>query len=83
VEHAKPPFPEHIGGGKWLVRGQTHAGRWLQVIFTYPDDDDVDPDSLAPDDLLAYSDGDAKVVYVIHARQLSDEEKRRTRKRKQ
>jgi hypothetical protein len=81
VEHARPPFPEHHGDGKWLVRGRTSSGRWLQVIFVYPDDADVDPDSLDPHDLIAYSDGTAQVVYVIHARNLTDAEKRATRKR--
>jgi len=51
------------------------------VIYIYPDDADVDPDSLSPADLLAYSDGMAQVVYVIHARELTDTEKRRERKR--
>jgi len=53
----------------------------LQVIFVYPDDEDVDLDSLGPHDLIAYSDGTAQVVYVIHARDLTDAEKRATRKR--
>jgi len=81
VDHARQPYPEHVGDGKWRVRGKTRAGRWLQVIYVYPDDSDVDPDSLSPADLLAYSGGEAQVVSVIHARELTDAEKRQTRKR--
>lgn len=81
VEHALPPYPEFIGDGKWRVRGRTAHGRWLQVIYVHPDDADIDPDSLAPPDLLSYSDGRAQVVCVIHARELTAEEKRQTRKR--
>lgn len=81
VEHARSPFPRHVGEGKWLVCGQTQAGRWLQVVYVYPDDRDVDPDSLSVADLVAYSDGRAQVVRVIHARPLTDNEKRKTRKR--
>ena len=81
VEHARPPFPQYVGDGKWLVRGQAQAGRWLQVVYVYPDDHDVDPDSLSVADLLVYSDGQAQVVRVIHARPLTDAEKRKSRRR--
>jgi len=81
IEHARPPFPDYVGEGRWLVRGKTRAGRWLQVVYVYPDDTDVDPDSLALADLLDYADGRARVARVIHARELTDGEKRRTRKR--
>ena len=37
---ARQPYPKIIGKGKWLVIGQTSAGRYLQVI--YIDDDDAD-----------------------------------------
>jgi uncharacterized DUF497 family protein len=33
VRYARPPYPEFRGEGKWLVRGQTAAGRFLQVIY--------------------------------------------------
>src|SRR6185437_2088639 len=81
VKHARRPFPESIGDSKWLVRGRSRDGRWLQVIYVYPDDADVDPDSLSAADLLSYSDGRATVLYVIHAMELREPEKRRTRKR--
>jgi uncharacterized DUF497 family protein len=61
VNHAGPPYPTYRGDGKWLVIGQTLAGRYLQVVFV-----------LDPDD----------VVYVIHARSITDAEKRRYRRRR-
>jgi hypothetical protein len=65
VRSAGRGFPRKIGDGKWLVKGQTNEGRRLQVIFIYPDDDDVDVDSLSLADLIDYSQGHGKVVYVI------------------
>jgi hypothetical protein len=51
------------------------------VIYSYPEDDEVDPDSLSPHDLLAHCQGEAQVVYVIHARELNEAERRQSRKR--
>jgi uncharacterized DUF497 family protein len=61
VNHARRPYPQQIDNRKILVRGQTHAGRYLQVIY-----------------LLERND----VVFVIHARLLTDIEKRRLRRRR-
>ena len=60
VNHATPPYPEYVGAGKWLVRGQAPDGRYLQVIFVIEDD----------------------CYYVIHARGLTDKEKRQLRRRR-
>jgi hypothetical protein len=38
VDHAKPPYPEQIGNGKWRVRGQSAHGRYMQVIFVIEQD---------------------------------------------
>jgi hypothetical protein len=81
IEHARRSYPQYCGKEKWRVRGKTALGRWLQVVFIYPDDEDIDPDSLAPADLLAYSNGQAQVVYVIHAPELTEKEKPDVRKR--
>jgi hypothetical protein len=67
LRNAGKGFPRKIGDGKWLVKGQTEAGTYLQVIFIYPPDDRVDVDSLSVPDLIEYSDGNARVIYVIHA----------------
>lgn len=39
VDHAKRPYPEIVGSGKWLVIGKTAVGRYLQVV--YVDDEDA------------------------------------------
>jgi hypothetical protein len=35
VNSASPPYPEKIGDGKYLVRGQATDGRYLQVIYIF------------------------------------------------
>ena len=35
VENARRPFPRYQGDGKYLVRGQTADGRWIQVIYVF------------------------------------------------
>ena len=58
--HALRPYPAFIGDGKWLVRGQTSSGRYLQAIFVIEEE----------------------CYYVIHARGLTDKEKRLLRRRR-
>lgn len=62
VLNARPPYPSYEGNGKFLVRGQTDAGRFLQVVYV------VDPDG--------------RTLYVIHARPLTESEKRQLRRRR-
>jgi hypothetical protein len=62
VGHARRPWPELIGDGKWRVWGVTQFGRHLQVVYVFDPQD---------------------VVYVLHARDLKDSEKRKYRRRKQ
>jgi uncharacterized protein len=61
VNHARPPWPEYVGNGKWRVWSPTVAGRLLQVIYVFDADE---------------------TVYVIHARDLSESDKRRYRRRR-
>jgi uncharacterized DUF497 family protein len=74
VDHARPPFPRNIEGQKQLVRGQTEAGRWIQVIFVYIESDRVDIMDLPPEDLLALEQNE-EIGYIIHARDLTRREK--------
>ena len=60
VDNAMPPYPESVGGGKWLVRGQAPDGRYIQVVFVIEED----------------------CYYVLHARGLTDKEKRLLRRRR-
>jgi hypothetical protein len=82
LAHVQPPFPETIGDGKHLVHGQTEAGRWLQVIYVYRAIDTLDWSSVDWEDRVAQLDQvDDEVVYVIHARDLNEQEKRAARRR--
>ena len=61
IRGARRPYPKYQGDGRWLVRGQTEKGFYLQVVFIY---------------------SPPEVIYVIHARLLTENEKRRLRKRR-
>ena len=39
IRAMRPPFPQYVGDGKWLVLGQTASGRYLQVIFIISPED--------------------------------------------
>ena len=41
INRATRPFPRKQASGKYLVRGQTESGRWVQAIYV------VDPEPLA------------------------------------
>ena len=55
------------GRNKWRVVGRGYGERWLQVVFVF-DPEEEDPET-------------EDTAYVIHARPLTDREKRRERKR--
>ena len=74
VRRMTPPFPRDIGHGKLLVWGQTRHGRYLQVVYVNQPDEKVDFESLRPEDLLAYEDGD-DILYVIHAMPMTERQK--------
>jgi uncharacterized DUF497 family protein len=79
VEYAQPPYPEHQGEEKFLVRGRTRSGRMIQVVFV------LESSARGIDwtevDLVGIEPGD-EGVYVIHARPLTDAEKNRFRRRR-
>jgi uncharacterized DUF497 family protein len=58
--HARAPFPERREKGKWMVKGTTQSGRFIQVVLVFEPDE---------------------VVFVIHARQLTEHEKHQVRRR--
>ena len=41
VEQRRRPYPERAGEGKYLVRGQTESGRFLEVIYAIEADDRI------------------------------------------
>jgi uncharacterized protein len=59
IQNARSPYPREVQQGKYLVRGQTSGGLFLQAAFV------VDPEG---------------AIYVIHARPLTDADKRRYRR---
>jgi uncharacterized DUF497 family protein len=83
VARAKPPYPEELGDEKWGVRGTTTTGRFLQVIFVYVTIEEVEPDEyerLRLDERVELEAG-KEGIRVIHARDFTDREKRRLRRR--
>ncbi|MCY2955321.1 MAG: hypothetical protein NTU53_25620 [Planctomycetota bacterium] len=81
MQHSRPPYPREIGQGKYLVHGQTQEGRYLQVIFVYQREDMIAYEDLKLENVLALSDDEGPFVLVIHARELTADEKSRLRKR--
>ncbi|HSU67669.1 MAG TPA: hypothetical protein VLJ39_12415 [Tepidisphaeraceae bacterium] len=80
VKHAAPPFPHEVGDEKYRVWGRTDDGRFLQVIFVYRSDDDVDYESLDLEELLAVEEGEGPLIYVVHAMDLTQKMKRQFRR---
>lgn len=81
VLHAVPPFPREVGDGKQLVWGPSARGRLLQVVFVYREEDEIDYETLAFEDLIELTDAATAVaVYVIHAMPLTERMSRQYRK---
>jgi hypothetical protein len=81
VEHADAPWPEQKGDDKLLVWGPTDAGRLLRVIFVMRSPEDIDFDALTIDEWADLNDND-RIVYVIHAMDLTPTMKRSYRNRR-
>ena len=81
VESAEPPWPQQKGEGKLVVWGPTAAGRLLQVIFVLKPPDEVEFESLTVEQ-WSDLDEDDRIVYVIHAMELTAAMKRQYRKRR-
>ena len=80
VENARPPYPRYIASAdKFLVRGQTTAGRYLQAIYVLEshavgiDYEEVD---------LLQLDLEEEAFYVIHARPLTPRERQLFKRRR-
>jgi hypothetical protein len=72
VAHPAAGYPIPHAGDKILARGQTAAGRYIQVIYVELDDaQDVDYAQVDLQSLALASDA----YYVIHARPLTDVER--------
>ena len=79
VSRARPPWPMPQGDNKFLVRGATEAGRYIQVIYVLESDaESIDYSQVDFLELAEKVDG----LYAIHARPLTDDEKRVLRRLK-
>jgi hypothetical protein len=81
IDNAEPPWPEEKGDGKLLVWGPTEVGRLLQVVFVFKTADEVDFDALTIDEWADLGEDD-RIVYVVHAMDLTSAMKRNYRKRR-
>ena len=80
AHNPRRPFPIGRGGGKILVRGPTSRGRWLQVIYVLREPDRISLDWISPVDRLNFEEED-EIGYIIHARELTEAERRDTRRK--
>jgi len=77
VAHARKPWPMPQGDNKFLVRGVTRTGRYVQVVYVL--ESDAEAIDYAQVDFLELAEI-ANAFYVIHARPLTEDEKRTLRK---
>ena len=83
VEHAKPPYPQRIEEGKFIVYGPDRAGRILEVAFAFRASDEIDFESLDMLQLEELSQREnAFAVYIIHAMPIEGRRKKRYRRRR-
>jgi hypothetical protein len=80
VNHATAPYPWYQGEGKFVVRGQAADGRYLQVILVYRPSETVDVRFLDFRQRLILEQV-SQVTYIIHARELTADEKRLLKRR--
>src|SRR5215212_10146526 len=74
VRAARRPYPRRISSDKYIVKGTTKAGRWLQVIYVRRTGRSIRLQDVKPEDLPALQAGEP-AVYVIHARDLRPHER--------
>jgi len=81
VRNAARPYPKPMPRDKWLVWGQTGAGRYLQVVYVERDADGVEADELSAAAMAALMEDDADFIYVIHAMELTRQTKHRHKRK--
>jgi hypothetical protein len=82
LSHAVPPYPEYLGAGKYLVRGHTSAGRYVQLIFVHKSFEEIDFEKMSIEEISRLESSTGPFAYVIHARPLIEREKWRYRRRR-
>lgn len=81
VEHAEPPFPREMGGGKYLVWGRTASGDYIEVIFAFRVPEDLsftDLDLLDWGTLIDYPG--TVSIYICHAMPMKTKQLRQYRR---
>lgn len=80
IRHARNPWPEQKGHHKLVVWGPTAGGRLIQVIFALKHPDEVEFDALTIDEWAELGEDD-RLIYVVHAMDLTPAMKRIYRRR--
>lgn len=81
LRHVTPPWPQEKEDSKFLAWGPTEFGRLLQVIFVFKRPDEILFDSLTIDQWSDLGEED-RLIYVVHAMDLTAAMKRLYRKRR-
>jgi len=81
VDGAEPPWPQQKGDDKFVVWGASSAGRLLQVIFAVKPPDEVEFESLSIDQWADLDEND-RIIYVVHAMDLTPKMKHLYRRRR-
>ena len=80
LKHALAPYPMDVGDAKYVVRGATSDGCLLQVIYAIRNDEDLDYLGMTFADMLGLEGTSQPYPYVVHARELTSNEKRLLRR---
>jgi hypothetical protein len=84
IENAAAPFPRRREAGKFLVWGPDRSGRIVEVVYCYRVAEELNYDSVSPEDIMALAEQkNVVVVYIIHAMPLDGrrlKQYRRTRR---
>ena len=81
ILNADATWPQQIGDDKLVVWGPTEEVRLLQVIFVLKRPEELPFEALSIDQ-WADVDEEDRIIYVIHAMDLTDGMKRKYRKRR-
>ena len=81
IDSGEAPWPERKGDDKFVVCGPTAVGRMLQVIFVLKTPDEVEFEMLTIDEWADLHEHD-RIIYVIHAMDMTAAMKRKYRKRR-
>jgi uncharacterized DUF497 family protein len=76
VRRQSSPDPTEVGNAKLRVWGPTGHGRLIQVIYSEISSERIHYDEMDFEDIIAFEVEVPPYIYVIHARDLTRDEKR-------